>query len=71
MAYLYYCSSQVFADDMFHTVFKPDPMNAEAGRRYRQCVLEKGGSQDEMKTVCDFLGRQPSTEAFHKELGIL
>ena len=33
-------------------------------------VLEKGGSQDEMKTLEDFLGRAPSTEAFYKELGL-
>jgi len=33
-------------------------------------VLEKGGSQDEMKTLEDFLGRPPSTEAFYRELGL-
>ncbi|MCJ1477254.1 hypothetical protein MMC13_005925 [Lambiella insularis] len=62
--------SKVFADDMFFAVFKPDPMNAIEGRRYRHAVLEKGGSQDEMKTVVDFLGREPSAEAFYKELGL-
>jgi hypothetical protein len=29
----------------------------------RHVVLEKGGSQDEMKTL-EFLGRKPSTNAF-------
>lgn len=33
-------------------------------------VLEKGGSQDEMKTLEDFLGRRSSTEAFYRELGL-
>ena len=55
---------------MFYTVFKKDPMNGKEGRRYRHTVLEPGGSQDEMKTLEDFLGRKPSTEAFYKELGI-
>jgi metallopeptidase MepB len=55
---------------MFHTVFAQDPTNAREGRRYRHMVLEKGGSQDEMKTLEDFLGRPPSTEAFYKELGL-
>ena len=64
------CSSQVYSTDMFHSVFKADPMNAKEGRRYRHTVLEKGGSQDEMKTLEDFLGRKPSTEPFYKELGI-
>ncbi|MCJ1383232.1 hypothetical protein MMC17_006870 [Xylographa soralifera] len=65
-----YLYSRVFADDIFYTVFKPDPMDSKAGRRYRYAVLEKGGSQDEMKTVVDFLGRDPKTDAFYKELGL-
>jgi metallopeptidase MepB len=55
---------------MFYTVFRKDPMNPIEGRRYRHTVLERGGSQDEMQTLIDFLGREPSTEAFYKELGI-
>lgn len=45
-------------------------MNGKEGRRYRHMVLEKGGSQDEMKTLEDFLGRKPNPEAFYKELGL-
>lgn len=63
-------SSQVYSADMFHTVFAKNPMNAEEGRRYRHTVLERGGSQDEMQTLEDFLGRKPSTEAFYRELGL-
>lgn len=55
---------------MFYSVFKKDPMNPEEGRRYRHMVLEKGGSQDEMKTLVDFLGREPSTDPFYTELGL-
>lgn len=55
---------------MFHTVFKADPMNPTEGRRYRHTVLEKGGSQDEMKTLENFLGREPKPDAFYKELGL-
>lgn len=63
-------SSQVYSADMFYSVFKNDPMNPKEGRRYRHTVLEKGGSQEEMQTLKDFLGREPSTEAFYKELGL-
>ena len=45
-------------------------MNGSEGRRYRHAVLEKGGSQDEMKSLVDFLGRKPSSEAFYRELGL-
>ncbi|KAI4123914.1 MAG: hypothetical protein LQ338_005061 [Usnochroma carphineum] len=62
--------SQVYSADMFHTVFAKDPMNGKEGRRYRHTVLERGGSQDEMQTLEDFLGRKPNTEAFYKELGL-
>ena len=55
---------------MFYSVFKKDPMDPKQGRRYRYTVLEKGGSQDEMKTLVDFLGREPDTAAFYEELGI-
>jgi metallopeptidase MepB len=54
---------------MFYTVFKSNPMDPEQGRRYRHTVLEKGGSQDEMKSLTEFLGREPKTEAFYKDLG--
>ncbi|KAL1302035.1 hypothetical protein AAFC00_002483 [Neodothiora populina] len=68
--YYGYLSSQVYSADMFHSVFKKDPMNGKEGRRYRHTVLEKGGSQDEMETLKQFLGREPSTEAFYAELGL-
>lgn len=63
-------SSQVYSTDMFYTVFKADPMNPTEGRRYRHAVLEKGGSQDEMKTLKDFLGREPKSDAFYEDLGL-
>ena len=55
---------------MFYSVFKDDPMNPKEGRRYRHAVLEKGGSQEEMETLKGFLGREPKTDAFYKELGL-
>ena len=68
--YYGYLVSKVFAQDMFHEAFKRDPMSVEQGRRYRRMVLEKGGSQPEMKTLTDFLGRGPSPKAFYEELGL-
>jgi metallopeptidase MepB len=68
--YYGYLSSQVYSTDMFYTVFKINPMDPVQGRRYRHTVLEKGGSQDEMLTLEQFLGRKPSSEAFYKELGL-
>lgn len=46
-------------------------MDKVQGRRYRHMVLEKGGAQDEMTTLKGFLGREPSSEAFYRELGLV
>lgn len=63
-------SSRVYAADMFYSVFKDDRMDVVQGRRYRRTMLEKGASVDEMTTLVEFLGRQPSAEAFYKDLGL-
>jgi metallopeptidase MepB len=59
----------MFSADIFLSVFKEDPMNAQQGRRYRNGVLEKGGSQHGMKTLSVFLGREPGVDPLYKELG--
>lgn len=69
--YYGYLSSLVYSADMFESVFKRDPMDRVQGRRYRHTVLERGGSQDEMKTLEDFLGRKPRNEPFYKELNLI
>jgi metallopeptidase MepB len=68
--YYGYLSSQVYSADMFASVFAKDPMNGKDGRRYRHTVLERGGSRDEFEILKEFLGREPSSEAFYRELGI-
>lgn len=68
--YYGYLSSQVYSADMFHSVFEKSPMDGKEGRRYRHMVLEKGGSQDEMETLKEFLGREPNGDAFYRELGL-
>ncbi|KAK1843460.1 metallopeptidase [Colletotrichum chrysophilum] len=65
-----YLFSKVYAQDIFSTVFKSDPMSVEAGRRYRHGVLEKGGSQPEMTTLQEFLGREAKMEALYEDLGL-
>jgi thimet oligopeptidase len=68
--YYGYLWSQVFADDMF-TRFKHDgPLNEALGRRYRETILEPGGGEDGDVLVRRFLGREPTTDAFLRELGL-
>lgn len=53
---------------MFRTVFADDPLNVENGLKYRKEILSVGGSRDEMESLKAFLGREPTNEAFLKEL---
>ncbi|BGP17854.1 hypothetical protein JCM10213_008348 [Rhodosporidiobolus nylandii] len=66
--YYGYLYSQVFSADMWATVFEKDPMSKEAGRQYREKILQVGGSRDEMDSLVDFLGRKPNNDAFLKSL---
>ncbi|KAM4063784.1 peptidase family M3 domain-containing protein [Hirsutella rhossiliensis] len=63
-----YLFSRAYSADMFNTYFRHDPMSATEGRRFRQQVLEKGGSQDELKTMEDYLGRPLNMTGLYKEL---
>ncbi len=69
-AYYGYLWSKVYAQDMFSVFEKDGIMNAETGKRYRQDILSKGGSEKEIDMVKDFLGRAPNDKAFLKSLGL-
>lgn len=66
--YYGYLYSQVFAVDIYYTLFKDDPMNTESGIRYRDIVLKRGGSKEILDILTEVLGRPPNNEAFLKEL---
>ncbi len=68
--YYGYLWSQVYGDDMF-TRFEDPTASAQAvGREYRAGILERGGAVDGGQLVRSFLGREPSPEAFLRELGL-
>jgi thimet oligopeptidase len=71
-AYYGYAWAEVLSCDMFHTVFSgpgalTDPVK---GKHYRDCILVPGGTLDANTLVRNFLGREPSIEAFNIEHGI-
>ncbi|KAI5289207.1 hypothetical protein KEM52_000864, partial [Ascosphaera acerosa] len=70
VGYYGYLYSQVYSTDMFYTAFKSNPMDSVTGRKYRYTVLGRGGARDELEVLKEFLGREPSTEAFYEDLGI-
>eukprot|EP00833_Pecoramyces_ruminatium_P003641 jgi/Orpsp1_1/1177673/evm.model.c7180000062380.1 len=69
-AYYGYLWSQVYAADMYYSQFKKyGILNPEIGEKYRN-ILKKGSSYDAMELLKEFLGREPSDEAFIKNLGL-
>ena len=68
--YYGYKWSEVFADDMFTRFEAAGPQNQALGLEYRRTVLERGGAVDGDVLVRDFLGREPNSEAFLKNLGL-
>ena len=45
-------------------------MNQDYGMKYRQIILEKGGTEEPLELVKEFLGRKPNNKAFIKSLGL-
>ncbi len=69
--YYGYLWSKIYAADMFTRFEKEGILNPETGKAYRQWILEKGSSEEEMDLLKGFLGREPNNEAFLKEIRLL
>lgn len=69
-AYYGYLWSLVYAQDMFQRFEELGLLNPEAGKYYRDKILGRGGSMEEMDMLKDYLGREPKMDAFLKHLGL-
>ena len=68
--YYGYLWSEVYAQDMFSIFEKKGLLNSKVGMKYRRTILEQGSMSDAIVLLKKFLGREPSSEAFFKKLGI-
>ncbi|MFD0634458.1 M3 family metallopeptidase [Catenulispora yoronensis] len=69
-AYYSYLWSKVLGDDMYTRFQQAGPLDPATGAHYRRTVLERGGSVGGVTMVRDFLGRDPSNEAFLRDIGL-
>jgi len=65
--YYGYMWSEVIALDMLSR-FGKNLMNPAVGRRFRELILARGGEEPAKVMVREFLGRDPSPEAFFEEI---
>jgi thimet oligopeptidase len=68
--YYGYLWAKVYGDDMFSVFRDEGILDPEVGARYRREILEQGGSRDAMEHLRAFLGREPSSRAFLRNLGL-
>ncbi len=66
-AYYGYMWSEVMALDML-SAYGNNLMDEKVGMRYRQTILGRGSEVPAAQMVREFLGREPNTEAFFKEI---
>jgi oligopeptidase A len=68
--YYGYKWSEVFADDMYTRFEASSPLDPALGLEYRRKVLEPGGAVDGDVLVHGFLGREPNSDAFLRNMGL-
>ena len=68
--YYGYLWSKVFALDLFDEIKKQGLLNSEIGSRYVAEILMPAGSKDPNELLKNFLGREPSQDAFINNLGL-
>jgi thimet oligopeptidase len=69
--YYGYLWSRVFGDDMFTRFEAEGVLDRATGLEYRRKILERGGSVDGDELVRSFLGREPNSDAFLRDLGLM
>jgi oligopeptidase A len=68
--YYSYKWAEVLAADAFSRFEEQGIFDADSGRDFMRCVLERGGSDDPAKLFEEFRGRPPEIDALLRQSGI-
>ena len=68
--YYGYLWSKVYAQDMFSVFEENGILDPKTGKRYKDIILAKGNSEEELDLVHQFLQREPNDAAFLKSLDL-
>ena len=69
--YYSYLWAEVLDCDAYQCFVEEGLLNKETGKRYRQNILEKGGSDDLMKLYRQFRGSDPKVESMLRNRGLI
>lgn len=64
-----YLWSKVYAVDVFETRFKGHELDPVVGMQFRKQLLRWGAVRDTSESLVEFLGREPSGDAYMRRLG--
>jgi mitochondrial intermediate peptidase len=62
--YYGYLYAQVFANDIWRSLFAGRPLDAASGQQLWHKVLRHGGAKDPSEMLTDLLGRPPQVDSF-------
>ncbi len=68
--YYGYLYSEVYAQAMWEMFEQGGILSEEVGMRYRRSVLEHGGDRPHMEAIREFIGGDPTPEAFFRKIGL-
>ena len=68
--YYSYAWAEVLSADAFAAFTEAGTLDAPTGRRFRQAILETGGSRSAMASFVAFKGREPSIDALLASIGL-
>lgn len=68
--YYSYLWAKVYAQDIWSVFESTGASDPATGLKFRETILEPGGTRDPMELVENFLGRKPDTAAFLRDLGV-
>jgi len=68
--YYGYLWSKVYSCDMFAHFKNHGVMNPKIGKQYRDIILASGGTRDASELIKEFLGREPTQDAFLADIGL-